>query len=126
MIFAEPAINLFSNDSSVIEVGAKTLRATLLMYPFLGFTQLYATLYQSLGMSKEALIVGTTRQGIFFIPLVFILPKLLGMNGVLYTQALSDLFTVILTIYFAYKTNEMLKLKNEQDKHIKTNTIEVL
>jgi Na+-driven multidrug efflux pump len=77
-------------------------------------------------MSKEALIVGTARQGIFFIPIVFILPKLLGMNGVLYTQALSDLFTVILTAYFAYKTNEMLKLKNEQDKHIKTNTIEVL
>lgn len=126
MIFAEPAINLFSNDSSVIEVGAKTLRATLVMYPFLGFTQLYATLYQSLGMSKEALIVGTARQGIFFIPLVFILPKILGMNGVLYTQALSDLFTVVLTAYFAYKTNELLKLKNQEDKDIKTNTIEVL
>ncbi|HSQ88114.1 MATE family efflux transporter, partial [Romboutsia sp.] len=126
MIFAKPAINLFSSDSSVIEVGAKTLRATILMYPFLGFTQVYAILYQALGMSKEALIVGTARQGIFFIPLVFILPKLLGINGVLYTQAFSDLFTVILTAYFAYNTNEMLKLKNGKDKHIKANAIEVL
>ncbi|MCG4722837.1 MATE family efflux transporter, partial [Alistipes putredinis] len=66
MIFAPTAINLFSNDPAVIEVGAKTLRYTLLLYPLLGFTQLYAVLYQSLGMPKEALIVRTARQGIFF------------------------------------------------------------
>lgn len=109
MIFAPTAINLFSNDPAVIEVGAKTLRYTLLLYPLLGFTQLYAVLYQSLGMPKEALIVGTARQGIFFLPAIIILPKLIGVDGVLLTQAVADLFTVILTAFYAHKTNKDLK-----------------
>lgn len=109
MVFAPQAIELFSNDPAVIDIGAKTLRATLLLYPFLGFTQLYAVLYQSLGMPKEALIVGTARQGLFFLPIIIILPKLLGMDGVLLTQAVSDFFTVILTVFYAKKTNQALK-----------------
>jgi putative MATE family efflux protein len=109
MVLAPHAIELFSNDPTVIEIGAKTLRATLLMYPFLGFTQLYAVLYQSLGMPKEALIVGTARQGIFFLPAIVILPKIFGMDGVLLTQAVADLFTILLTIYYARKTNTALQ-----------------
>jgi len=66
-------------------------------------------LYQSLGMPKEALIVGTARQGIFFLPLIIILPKLIGVDGVLLTQAVADLFTVILTAFYAHKTNKDLK-----------------
>lgn len=109
MIFAPTAINLFSSDINVIDIGAKTLRATILIYPLLGFTQLYAVLYQSLGMPKQAIILGTARQGIFFMPLIFILSKLFGISGVILTQAASDLCTVILTLIFAYKTNKLLK-----------------
>lgn len=111
MIFAPYAINLFSNDPEVIDIGVKTLRTTTFMYPLLGFTQLYAALYQSLGMPKEALIVGTSRQGLFFVPLVFILPGIIGMNGVLLTQPIADLLTVMVTAIFAYKTNRILKNK---------------
>lgn len=111
MVFAKDAISLFSNDPQVIEVGVKTLRTSILMYPLLGFSQLYASLYQSLGMAKEALIVGTGRQGYFFVPIVFILPSLMGMNGILLTQPVADLLTTMCTAYFAYKTNKYLKGK---------------
>lgn len=111
MIFAPAFIEMFSNDGDVIELGSKTLRTMMLMYPLLGFTQLYAVLYQSLGMAKEALIVGTSRQGLFFVPLVFILPSLLGMNGVLLVQPIADLCTVFVTAFFAHKTNKLLKEK---------------
>ncbi|MGL5330073.1 MAG: hypothetical protein ACRDD7_12460, partial [Peptostreptococcaceae bacterium] len=105
------AIEIFSNDKEVVEIGAKTLRTMMLMYPLLGFTQLYAVLYQSLGMAKEALIVGTSRQGLFFVPLVFVLPRLLGMNGVLLVQPIADLCTVFVTAFYAHKTNKLLKEK---------------
>lgn len=114
MVFAPTAIKIFSNDTEVIEVGSKTLRTMILMYPLLGFTQLYAVLYQSLGMAKEALIVGTSRQGLFFVPLVFILPRLIGMNGVLLTQPIADICTVFITAIFAYKTNKLLKEKEDK------------
>ncbi len=116
MIFLTYAINLFSNDLEVIDIGVKTLRITTFMYPLLGFTQLYAALYQSLGMPKEALIVGTSRQGLFFVPLVFILPGIIGMNGVLLTQPIADLLTVMVTAIFAYKTNRILKNKEHDNE----------
>lgn len=123
MVFAPYAIELFSNDPSVIDIGSKTLRYTLLLYPFLGFTQLYAVLYQSLGMPKEALIIGTARQGIFFLPVIIILPKLMGMDGVLLTQAVADLLTTILTAYYANQTNKDLKRMSEGSFYENNNTV---
>lgn len=117
MVFAPSAIHLFSNDPEVINVGVKTLRTTILMYPLLGFTQMYAALYQSLGMPKQALLVGTARQGLFFVPIVFILPSIIGMEGVLLTQPIADLLTVMVTAVFAYKTNKILKDKECDDEN---------
>lgn len=123
MVFAPYAIELFSNDPAVIDIGAKTLRYTLLLYPFLGFTQLYAVLYQSLGMPKEALIIGTARQGIFFLPAIIILPKLMGMDGVLLTQAVADLFTIVLTAFYANKTNKELQAMAQGSVYENNNTV---
>lgn len=123
MVFAPYAIELFSNDPAVIDIGAKTLRYTLLLYPFLGFTQLYAVLYQSLGMPKEALIIGTARQGIFFLPAIIILPKLMGMDGVLLTQAVADLFTIVLTAFYANKTNKELQAMAQGTIYENNNTV---
>ncbi len=123
MVFAPYAIELFSNDPAVIDIGAKTLRYTLLLYPFLGFTQLYAVLYQSLGMPKEALIIGTARQGIFFLPAIIILPKLIGMDGVLLTQAVADLFTIVLTAFYANKTNKELQAMAQGSVYENNNTV---
>ena len=101
--------NSFSKTYFIFTLSNIRIDPPSCMYPLLGFTQLYAVLYQSLGMPKEALIVGTARQGIFFLPLIIILPKLIGVDGVLLTQAVADLFTVILTAFYAHKTNKDLK-----------------
>jgi Na+-driven multidrug efflux pump len=56
---------------------------------------------QSMGKGIKATITSSARNGIFFIPLILILPRLFGLFGVEITQAIADLFSFLLTIPFA-------------------------
>jgi len=57
-------------------------------------------LYQSLGFAVGATILASCRQGIFFVPLVFLLPYFFGLDGILATQASADLLTCLVSIPF--------------------------
>ncbi len=109
MVFAESIIGVFSQDSEVIRIGTMALRAMALLFPLFGFQIVYATLFQALGRGKEAAILSLSRQGIFFYPAVFVLPKLFGLHGVLLSQPFADVCTVLLTAYFAVKINKEIK-----------------
>lgn len=113
IIFANPIIAVFSNDAEVIEIGAKILRAISLLLPLFGFQQVYASLFQSLGKGKEALLLSLSRQGIFLIPAVLILPKMFGLDGVIFTQPVADLCTVLVTAVLAVKISKELKSQGE-------------
>lgn len=115
MIFAEGIITVFSKDSEVIAIGAKTIRATSLLFPLFGFQQVYATLFQALGKGKEALILSLSRQGLFLIPSVMILPKLFELNGVIFSQTVADFFTIIVTGILAIILNT--KLREEENRY---------
>ncbi len=115
MIFAEGIITLFSKDPEVIDIGAKTIRAISLLFPLFGFQQVYATLFQALGKGKEVLVLSLSRQGIFLIPSVMILPKLFGLNGVIFSQTVADFCTIIVTGILAIRLNG--KLKEEENRY---------
>lgn len=108
MVFAPQIISAFSQDPAVIDIGVKAMRAMMLMFPFFGFQVIYATLFQALGKGKQAAILSLSRQGIFLIPAILILPNLFGLNGVLLAQPIADLCTIILTAYFAYHIHHEL------------------
>lgn len=110
-VFSKYAIKIFSSDPEVIAIGTKALRATILMYPFLGFILLYNSLFQAIGYGKQAIILSMSRQGIFFIPAIFILPKMFGLDGVLYSQAVADFMTLILTVFLAKNMKKHLDEK---------------
>ena len=50
---------------------------------------------QSVGKSWQATFLSAARQGIFFLPLIFVMPALFGLNGVQLTQPLADVFTFV-------------------------------
>jgi putative MATE family efflux protein len=116
IIFAKPIIGAFSKDPEVIKIGVQILRAISLILPFFGFQQVYASLFQSLGKGKEALLLSLSRQGIFLIPAVMILPKIFGLNGVILTQPIADLCTLMVTSVFAVKISKELRSKEENLK----------
>lgn len=62
-----------------------------------------------MGKAKQTLLLNISRQGIFFIPTILILPLYFGLGGVLYTQAIADFFTTLLTFFFALSIHRELK-----------------
>lgn len=88
------------DDPAVIEIGTLALRFQCVVFPLVTISTLANFCLQSTGQSVYALILASSRQGIFFIPLILILPATIGLLGVQMTQALSDVCTVALSIPF--------------------------
>lgn len=97
-LFAEPLTHLFIDSTDVIELGVPFLKTLLLSGPILGLLFVYINALQSVGAAKYSLILSISRQGIIFIPLLFILNYFFGLNGLIYSQPIADFLSFILSI----------------------------
>lgn len=99
--FSPVILSWFSEDPAVISMGSKALRANGVTFAFYGFALLYGALFLALGREEEGGLLSLSRQGFFFIPLILVLPKLGGMDGIVYAQPMADVLTILLTAVFA-------------------------
>ncbi|MFR3419248.1 MAG: hypothetical protein ACLTSM_04300 [Eubacterium sp.] len=74
-----------------------------------GFCTASNMLMQSLRISGKATILALARQGIFYIPLILIMPHLLGQTGIALAQPVADILSFILTIFLVKPTVKELK-----------------
>lgn len=107
-LLASPLLSLFSNDTQVLEIAVPALQANTIMFFTFGLQFTYSTLYLAMGKALIGGILNVCRQGILFIPVIMILPTIWGINGVMYSQAIADLLTTLVTIYFAFKIHKQL------------------
>lgn len=115
-VFAENVIKWFiDDDSQVIKIGKETLRYQCIALPFLTLNVISNMTFQSTKQKFKATLLSCCRQGIFFIPIILILPLINGMTGVEMTQALSDfltfLFTIPFFIHFLKELNKLIKIE---------------
>lgn len=101
-IFAEDVVALFRNDAEVVAVGASALRWQFIAFPISAFTTITNMMLQTIRKSVRATILSSARQGLFYIPLIFILPHFFGLHGVEMCQAISDILTFFLAIPMVY------------------------
>ncbi|HEO2794562.1 TPA: MATE family efflux transporter [Streptococcus agalactiae] len=109
-IFAPSILSIFGTDENVLNIAVLALRAAVIMFITFGFQFTYSTLYLSTGKALGGVFLNSLRQGIVFIPIILLLPKLMGLNGVIYAQTISDLITTIITIPFAISIHKKLRL----------------
>lgn len=99
--FSGNIIGIFrADDAEVIEIGSKMLRFLCVPLIVLGYSTFVNQLYQSLGYVTAATVLASCRQGIFFIPIILILPSVLGLTGIQSAQAISDTLTFFVSIPF--------------------------
>ena len=108
-IFASSILSIFGTDENVLNIAVPALRAAVIMFITFGFQFTYSTLYLSMGKALGGVFLNSLRQGIIFIPIILLLPKFMGLNGVIYAQTVSDLITTIITIPFAISIHKSLK-----------------
>lgn len=100
--FAPHLVGVFRDDPEVIAVGTSALRYQVAVIPLMGVITTTNMMLQSIGKGVKASITASARNGIFFIPLILILPNVLGLTGVEITQTCADVLTLFLTVPLAY------------------------
>ncbi|MDD3919841.1 MAG: MATE family efflux transporter [Eubacteriales bacterium] len=98
IVFAEPMVGLFRNDPAVIAIGVNTLRAQAAALPLLGVIMLTNGLFMAIARPVPAALLALMRQGVCFIPLLYLLLHLYGVGGLEWTQAASDGLTFLLCL----------------------------
>lgn len=114
LIFSRQIIGFFSKDAFVIAIGSDALRANSITFILFGFQYIYTTLFLALGKAFKRTILSIARQGIFFIPVILILPSILGLNGIIFTQPIVDVMTTILTVIFAVKLQRKINYASQE------------
>jgi len=108
VIFAEPIVSLFGTDAEMVKLASTALRLNAILFITFGYQMVYASLYLSIGKSLVGGLLSLSRQGIFFLPLIYILPRLFQLSGVIWVQPAADLLTITVTFIFAIKINRAL------------------
>ncbi len=98
IIFAPGIISLFSNDGEVIRFGSTVLRFHCYVFPLMSLLFSSNMMLQNIGSAFRASLLSMARQGIFFMPVILILPKLLGLFGLQLVQPVADVCAFLLTI----------------------------
>lgn len=96
---SENIIQLFINDQDVIKYGTDMLIATSLAGPILGILFLAINSMQAMECAIPATLLSICRQGIIFIPLLYILDYVFGLKGIYYTQTISDYISIIISLF---------------------------
>lgn len=108
-IFAPQLVTLFRDDTKVIEIAVKALRYQCFAMPVLSYCSASNMLTQSLKLAGRSTILSLSRQGIFYIPLILILPRIIGINGIALSQPIADILTLIITIILTFPVVKRLK-----------------
>lgn len=97
VFFPVQAVSLFTSDQSMIDVAAHAQRITVLMFPLIGIQIVISNFFQSIGKATMAISLSLTRQFVFLIPAIFLLPTVWGLTGAWATMPVSDGLSAIVT-----------------------------
>lgn len=100
MLFPETITRMFTSDIEVIKQTPSDMRWVFAATPIIAIQLIGAAYFQAIGKAIQALLLTLTRQGLFFIPLILILPKFYGEIGVWMSFPISDVLATIVTGYF--------------------------
>jgi multidrug efflux pump len=97
-IFAKQLVSFFTPLSDVIPQGSLILHGLMWSLPVYGAQMIGAVTVQAMGKGGASLLLSVARQGVFYIPILFTLNSIFGLNGLIFAQPLADLLAMILSI----------------------------
>ena len=112
--FPDKMIMGFNNDPELIDIGVNGMRIFLCMLPLIGGQIIVTNYFQSIGKVKISMFLSLLRQVIILIPMILILPKFLGLDGVWFAQPTADAISSILTAIVIFK--EFRSYEKTEDK----------
>lgn len=121
MFFPETVVSIFTSDPELKLLAAKGLRITVMVMPIIGAQIVITHLFQSLGLVKVSIFLSLSRQLLFLLPALIVLPMFLDVNGVWYAMPLSDLISAIFG--FVFLASLIKKFRKEMAEQSNDNEI---
>lgn len=117
-IWAPDIVALFRRtDPVVIEIGTMAMRLQCVTLPLSAWIIITNMMLQTIGKPKEASVLSLSRQGLFFLPVILVLPHMIGLLGIQASQPIADIATFILSLSMGVKAaRELRLLQQEQDQ----------
>ena len=103
-IWPQIFVNIFGKGNDLyMEFTIILLRITLIMTALNGLQPITANFYTSIGKARLGIFVSLTRQVLFYLPLIIVLPKFFGILGALYATPIADFIAFVLAMYFVVR-----------------------
>ncbi|MGL4806564.1 MAG: MATE family efflux transporter, partial [Bacteroidales bacterium] len=99
----------FTNDPELTELSVHALRVVLVASPFIGFQIVITNFFQSIGKVKLSILLSLSRQVLFLIPMLFILPPLFELSGVWMAMPVADSISVIFAAVVLYRNRHIFR-----------------
>lgn len=106
MLFPKTITLAFTNYEELVNISVQGMRPYILFLPLVGFQIVTSNFYQAIGRAKTAIFLSLSRQVLFLIPFLLILPKYFGLSGVWYAIPSADLLSALVTagvLMYSYK-----------------------
>lgn len=116
-VFAHEIMLMFSTDVDTITVGSNALRWQFLAFPIEGVVIIGSIFLQTINRTYVANIMAAAKKGLFFIPLIVILPSFYGVCGIEMCQAASDICTFLIAVPILSKTFSELTRSNSTQQY---------
>ena len=100
--FPEQCVRLFTSDETLISLSVHAMRLTTVSFPIIGFQMVVANFFQSIGKAKVSVFLSLSRQLVFLIPMLLVLPTLYGVDGVWYSMPVADTISALVTAIIMY------------------------
>lgn len=102
-IFPKIFISIFSTDSELMSVAIGGLRVYALTLPLIGVILIGPAYFQAIGKVKQSMFLSVLRQVIVLIPVLYILPKFINLNGVWVAQPITDIISAVIIVFLLVK-----------------------
>jgi len=108
-LMPELAVSLFTTDEGLINRAATGFHIVVIFFPIVGFQMVTSNFFQSIGLASKAIFLSLTRQLLFLLPMLIILPLFMGANGIWWSMPISDCLASLVAAILLYKQMKSFK-----------------
>lgn len=112
MLMPRLCVGLFTHDQELINISVKVMRIVMAMFPIVGCQMVITNFFQSIGKAKISIFLSLSRQLIFLLPLLILLPMLWGIDGILWSMPISDMLASVVTAIIMIVYMRRIKKRN--------------
>ena len=107
-----PCVSLFTTDEELIRIAIHGVQINSLFFPLIGYQAVVTNFFQSIGIARMSIFLSLSRQLLFLLPLLIVLPPIMGVDGVWWSLPASDFVAFIVTLIIMIRY--MKKFRDKQ------------